>query len=440
MKSICLFFHAHQPFRHRRYRFFDIGNYHHYYDDYSNETIMRRVAGKSYLPTNELLLTLANKLKEKFKVSFSITGLALEQFELSSPEVIESFKKLTLTGCVEFLSETYSHALSSLKNPDVFEKQVRMHEECIFGLFGQKPKVFRNTEMIYSDKIGTLVAKMGYKGILTEGVKQILGQKSPNYVYKNATNPNIKILMRNSKLSNDISFGFLNKNQSGFPLTAEKLINRLEKTGKKDEVVNIFLNYESFGEYQPKESGIFDFLENFITLVANSPILKFATPSGIIEELQPVSAISVPRPVSWADKECGINTWLGNDMQKEAYKKLYSLSKIMGKCSNPELQKDWNYLQASDYFYSMSTKNYSQGSHQNLFDPFNTPYEAFINYMNVLSDFKIRLSSLEPENKIENEIASLHKLIDEKEKKIKKMEAELLQFKKRKNKKSTGNA
>ena len=425
MKPVCLFFHAHRPFRLRHYRFFDIGNDHYYYDDYFNETAMRRMAEKSYLPVNELLLKLAKKLKGKFKVSFSITGLALEQFELYSPEVIESFKKLAKTGCVEFLSEPYSHALSSLKNPDIFEKQVKQHEERILGLFGQRPRILRNTEMIYFDNIGALAAEMGYKGMLAEGAEHVLGWESPNFVYANAINPEMKILMINSKLSDDISSRFSDKNRSEFPLTAEKFTNRLEKTEKREDVVNIFLNYESFGEHQSKESGIFDFLEKFVELVVKNPTLKFSTPSEIIEELKPVSVIKVPNPVSWAGEERGLNALLGNDMQKEVYEKLYSLSERMEKCSNHELHKDWDYLQASDHFYYMSTKNYSHDSNRNLLNPFNTPYEAFINYMNILSDFKTRLNSFVPENEIENKIVYLQKLIDENEKKIKKLETEL---------------
>lgn len=430
MKSVCLFFQVHQPFRHRHYRFFDIGNDHYYYDDYSNETIMRNVVAKSYLPANELLLKLVDKLKGKFKISFSITGSAIEQFELYSPEIIESFQKLANTGCVEFLSETYSHTLSSLKNPDIFEKQVKLHEERILDLFGQKPKVFKNTEMIYSDEIGALIAEMGYKGMLTEGAKHILGWKSPNFVYVNAINPRMKILMRNSKLSNDIALRFSNKNWLEYPLTAEKFTGWLERMDKNEEVVNIFLNYESFSKSKPEENRILDFMENFAILIVKNPIIKFATPSEIIEEFQPISVISVPHPISWTDKECDLTPWLGNNMQKEAFEKLYNLSKRMEKCSNTEFQKNWNNLQASDHFYNMSTKNYSHNNCQNQSNPFDTPYKAFINYMNVLSDFKIRLNEFVPEHELGNEIDFLHKLIDEKEEKIKTLEAEIFRLQK----------
>jgi alpha-amylase len=435
MKTVCLFFQIHQPFRHRRYRFFDIGNEHYYYDDYTNESIMRKIALKSYLPTNKLLLKLAHQLEGEFKVSFSITGLALEQFQLYAPEVIESFKELAKTGCIEFLSETYSHSLSSLKDKSIFEQQVKLHDQIIFELFGMKPRVFRNTEMIYSDEIGAQVAGMGYNAILTEGAKQVLGWKSPNYVYVNAINPRLKVLMRNFKLSDDISFRFSNTNLADYPLTADKFVRWLEKPNSKGEVVNLFLSYETFGERQPKESGIFDFLESLSVKIANHPDLKFATPSEVIDDLQPISAVSVPYPISWADEERDLTAWLGNGMQKEAFDKLYNLRQQMAKCTDTELIKEWNYLQGSDHFYYMSTKYFSDGEVHSYFNPFDSPYEAFINYMNVLSDFKIRLNTFVPGNEIENEISSLHKIIIEKEEKIKKLEENIILLQQRGKKK-----
>jgi alpha-amylase len=423
MKTVCLFFQIHQPFRHRRYRFFDIGNDHYYYDDFTNESIMHKIAMKSYLPTNKLLLKLANQLGRSFKVSFSITGLALEQFQLYAPEVIESFQKLVKTGCVEFLSETYSHSLSSLKDKSIFEEQVKLHNQKIVELFGVQPMVFRNTEMIYSDEIGAHVAEMGYKAMLTEGAKQVLGWKSPNYVYVNALNPRLKVLMRNFKLSDDIAFRFANTNWVDYPLTAEKFVNWLENLNPKDEVVNLFLSYESIGGRQSKDTGIFNFIESLVIKIAKHPTLKLATPSEVIEELQPISAVSVPNPISWADEERDLTAWLGNSLQKEAFEKLYNLTNQMQKCSDEELIKDWNYLQVSDHFYYMSTKVFSDGEVHSYFNPFDSPYDAFINYMNVLSDFKIRLNEFIPGNEVENEIASLHKIIIEKEKEIKKLEA-----------------
>ena len=430
MKTVCLFFQIHQPFRHRRYRFFDIGNDHYYYDDFTNESIMRNIALKCYMPTNKLLLKLVNQLDGKFKVAFSITGLALEQFELYAPEVIESFQELAKTGSVEFLSETYSHSLSSLKDKASFEKQVKLHDQTILNLFGQKPRVFRNTEMIYSDEIGAQIADMGFDAMLTEGAKHVLGWKSPNYLYVNAINPRLKVLMRNFKLSDDISFRFSNKNWSEYPLTAEKYIKWLEIDNLKEEVVNLFLSYESFGERQPKESGIFEFLETLSVKIAKHSELKFSTPSEVINELQPISAVSVPTPISWADEERDLTAWIGNSMQKEAFEKLYNLNKQMTKCSDPELIKDWNYLQESDHFYYMSTKYFSDGEVHSYFNPFDSPYEAFINYMNVLSDFKIRLNEIVPENQSENEIDALQKIIIEKEEIIRRLESSILALKK----------
>lgn len=430
MKSICLFFQVHQPFRHRRYRFFDIGNDHYYYDDYSNDAILRKVADKSYLPGNKLLLELIDKLEGKFKVSFSITGTALEQFELYAPEVLDSFRDLAKSGCVEFLSETYSHSLSSLKDENAFKDQVKQHSERIFGLFGQKPRVFRNTEMIYSNEIGELISKMGYTAILTEGAKQVLGWKSPNFVYVNALNPRLKVLMRNFKLSDDLAFRFSNGNWSEFPLTAEKYIGWLNSLDKSEEVVNLFLSYEAFGERQPAESGIFDFLEAFASQVVKGGELKFATPSEVVAKLQPVSVVNVPESISWADEERDLTAWLGNGMQKEAFNKLYELSSRMKRCTDENLLKDWNYLQVSDHFYYMSTKHSLDGNPNRQQNPFDSPYEAFINYMNVLSDFKIRLNAIVPENETESEIAILQRIIQEKNEKLKKLEADLSRLQK----------
>jgi alpha-amylase len=293
--------------------------------------------------------------------------------------------------------------------------------------------------MIYSDDIGAQIYQMGYKGILTEGARHILGWKSPNFLYVNAHNPRLKVLMRNFKLSDDISFRFSNTNWSQYPLTAEKFIGWLKKLDPKEEVVNLFLSYDSFGNRQPKESGIFNFLEHFVQQVLKEQFLKFSTPSEMIEQLQPVSVVSVPHPISWADEERDLTAWLGNEMQKEAFEKLYSVSQRMAVCTNSELQKDWNYLQVSDHFYYMSTKFFSSGESHSYVNPFDSPYEAFINYMNVLSDFKMRLNAITPGNEQEQEVSELHKLIALKDQKIKKMEAELQRIHKLKpRKKQTG--
>ena len=394
MKQVCLFFQVHQPFRHRHYSFFDIGNNHYYYDDYANESTIKEISRKSYLPTNELLLKLVDKLEGKFKVAFSITGVVLDQFILYAPEVTESFQKLAKTGCVEFLAETYSHSLASLYEKDIFENQVKLHEKKIIKLFGQKPRVFRNTEMIYSDEIGNRVSKMGYNAMLTEGAKHILGWKSPNFLYVNAINPRLKVLMRNYKLSDDISFRFSDTNWEEHPLTAEKFVSWLENIKPNEEIINLFFGFETFGQRQPKESGIFEFLEELPKKIIKSKNLKFATPSEVIEEIQPVAIVSVPHPISWTNEERDLTAWLGSKMQKEAFDKLYELKQEVEKYGDAELFKDWNYLQVSNHFYYMSTKQFSDGNTYSNSNPFDSPYEAFINYMNILSDFKIRLEKL----------------------------------------------
>ena len=296
MRTICLYFQIHQPFRFRRYRFFDIGNEHYYYDDYLNESIMQKVADRCYLPANRLMLDLIRKHEGKFRVTFSISGIALDQFELYAPEVISSFRELAETGQVEFLDETYAHSLISLKDREEFLSQVKQHQEKMKDLFDYEPVVFRNTELIYSDEIGALVAEMGYKGILTEGAKHVLGWKSPNYLYANSINPKLKVLLKNFKLSDDIAFRFSNKTWSEYPLTTEKFVRWLNKTPKNDETINLFMDYETFGEHHWKETGILDFLKSFPAAVFKNSKFTFSTPSQLIEELQPVSVVNVLIP------------------------------------------------------------------------------------------------------------------------------------------------
>ena len=397
MRSICLYFQVHQPARLRTYRFFDIGVDHQYYDEFQNRSIVRRVAEKSYIPMNKLLLELIKEYGASFKVSFSITGSALDQFSEYAPEVIDGFKQLAQTGNVEFLGETYSHSLVSLKDNKEFACQVKMHSDRIEELFGQRPTSFRNTELVYSDQIGQQVLDMGFNVMLTEGAKHILGWKSPNYMYCNAANPRLKLLLRNNQLSDDIRFRFSNKDWSEWPLTAEKFASWINTYEKNQEVLNIFLDYETFGEYQLAETGIFDFMKALPKQVMALSDFKFDTPSGIASRLQPVSAVTVPVPISWADEERDLTAWLGNEMQNEAIESLYSLLPRIAMCTNPEFKKDWLKLQSSDHFYYMSTKWFSDGAVQNYFNPYASPYEAFINYMNVLSDFMIRLNSARPE-------------------------------------------
>ena len=430
MKTVCLNFQVHQPFRYRKYRFFDIGNDAYYYDDFANETIMRKVADKTYLPANKIILDLILKYKGKFKVTYSLSGVVIEQFKLYSPELIGSFAELAATGCVEFLSETYANSMVSMADEDFFLSQVKAHDDLIEELFGQRPKVFKNTELIYSDEIGDLVNRMGFEAMITEGAKHILGWKSPNYLYCNALNPRLKVLMRNFRFSDDLSFKFSNKGWNEFPLTAEKYAGWMVNLPKEEEVITIFINYETFGRLQPKSSGIFEFLKKLPEDVLKTGTLNFSTPSEVVRNLQPVSSVHVPYPISWADEERDLSAWLGNELQKEAFDKLYELKDRMRSCTNAMMLKDWNYLQTNDHLYYMCTKFFSDGEVHKSFNPYSTPYEAFINYMNVLSDFKIRLNAIVPENPKDQEIASLRELINEKSKKLDLREKELKKVKK----------
>lgn len=394
MRTICFYFQVHQPYRLRNYRFFDIGSKHNYLDDYSNQMIMKRVAEKSYLPMNQLLLDLIEKNGSDFKVSFSISGTAIDQFEAFTPEVIESFKKLAKTGQVEFLAETYAHSLASLKSKDEFTTQVEMHARKTEELFGVKPVTFRNTELIYSDEIGSMVSDMGYELMLTEGAKHILGWRSPNFMYNSASNPELKLLLKNYRLSDDIAFRFSNQGWKEWPLTPEKYVSWLNNIGNDEQVVNLFMDYETFGEHQWEKTGIFKFMKAFPGQVLKTTDFKFATPKELGKQLKPVSAIHVQTPISWADEERDLTAWLGNEIQDEAFEKLYELEQKVRTIDNEKIQKDWLYLQASDHFYYMCTKWFSDGDVHSYFNPYDSPYDAFINYMNVLSDFKIRVDEM----------------------------------------------
>jgi alpha-amylase len=391
MRSICFYFQVHQPMRLRTYRFFDIGAYHNYYDDYQNRFILRRIADKSYLQMNKLLLELIREFGPAFKVSFSISGVAIDQMKMYAPDVLQSFKKLAATGNVEFLAETYSHSLSSLASRSEFENQVNKHREMIRNEFGLEPVTFRNTELIYSDGIGEMVADMGFKVMLTEGARHILGWKSPNYMYCNAINPKLKVLLRNYQLSDDIAFRFSERGWSEWPLTTEKFVDWLNAFDKKHEVLNIFMDYETFGEHQWRETGIFEFMRALPARIFSHSDFSFNTPSELAEKLQPVSAIHVKDPISWADEERDITAWLGNDLQDDAFANLYELEEMVSKSVDPEIYKDWCYLQASDHFYYMCTKWFSDGDVHKYFNPYGSPYDAYINYMNVISDLRLRL-------------------------------------------------
>lgn len=424
-KAVCLHFEVHQPFRLKRYRFFDLGHDHYYYDDYANESVMRRVASRCYLPANRILLDLIARHKGKFRVAFSISGLALDQFILYAPEVLDSFRELAATGAVEFLAETNSHSLASLKSREEFEAQVKIHMDKMDELFGVRPVSLRNTEMIYSDQIGSWIADMGFKAVLTEGAKHILGWKSPNYLYCNTINPRLKVLLRNFVLSDDIAFRFSNRAWSEWPLTATKYAGWIKKAANMGEMVNIFVNYETFGEHHSKETGIFDFLTYLPATVLKSSQLAFMTPSEIADSYQPIAAIPVISPISWADEERDLTSWLGNELQTAVFEKQYELSERVNLCNNTELKRDWIYLQSSDHIYYMRTKFFSDGSVQSGFNPYQTPYDAFMNYMNILSDFEIRMDREAPCSKEFTMMRTIREASREKDFMIEKLQREL---------------
>ena len=390
-KSICLYFQVHQPTRLRLYRFFDIGKDSHYYDDFANRTILKRIAQKCYLPMNELLLESIKKNKGKFKLAFSISGSALEQFDRYAPEVIESFRKLAETGCVEFLCETYNHSLSSLASKQEFEHQVLKHKAAVEQYFGVTPKTFRNTELIYSDGIGAMVYDLGFKTMLTEGARHIMGWKSPDYVYNNDLKPDLKLLLRNYALSDDIAFRFSDRGWAEWPLTVEKFLGWVKST--EGEIVNLFMDYETFGEHQGAECGIFEFMRALPDAVAGDKELEFVTPERAAAKHKSVGDLSVPQPISWADEERDVSAWLGNELQQDAYNKLYGLQEKLSILNDAALWNDYGHLQESDHLYYMCTKFFSDGEIHKRFNPYDTPFEAFINYMNVLSDFIIRVNN-----------------------------------------------
>lgn len=389
-KSVCLIFNLHQPVRLKRFRFFDIGNDPYYYDDYNNEVQWQRVAGTSVMPANALLLRQIMKRREKVKASFFISGVTLEQMSLYAPEVYGSFRFLADTGCIEFLGGTYSNSLASLASRDTFLDQALLHQKAMEELCGKSPEVFLNSELIYSDEIGAWTADAGFRATITEGARHILGWRSPDFLYFNAINPRMKILLRNFRLSDDLTFRFSNRDWSEFPLTAEKFLDWIVRLDRGDEVINICIDYLTFGIYQSKQSGFFEFMEKFIDLVAESDQIRFALPSEVITELQPVSLISVPQPVSWSEEERDLAIWTGNDLQTEALAKLYELAPLVANTKNRDLKRDWNYLQSADHFLYMSTDRSLRTLHLRP-NPYHSPWDAFINFMNIVNDFKIRL-------------------------------------------------
>ena len=418
MKSICLYFQIHQPFRLRRYRFFDIGNDHYYYDDYQNGEIFKKVAEMCYIPANRTLLEMIKKTEGKFKVSFSMSGIALEQMEIYSPELIDSFGDLIKTGSVEFLTETYAHSLASLGNQEEFRTQVRMHAEKIKSVFGVTPKVFRNTELIYSDEISDTVVDMGFHGMLTEGAKHVLGWKSPNYMYSSASHPELKLLLKNDRFSEDLSMRFADYRWTEYPLTADKYMSWIALTAAAENIINIFLNYEVLGSLHSYATGIFDFFKA-LPQFAQQHKISFSLPSELFARKKAVDSVVVPFPMSWVDEEKDCSSWMGNVLQQEAFRKINDISERVRLCRDRRILQDWLYLQSSDHFYYMNTKHY------NLFSPYDNPYDAFNNYMNVLSDFILRVEAQYPSSIENEELNSLLKTIHNQGREIAQLEKKL---------------
>ena len=389
MKTVCLYFQVHQPWRLKVYRFFNIGKDHNYLDDFTNRAIMQKVARQCYLPMNALLLKLIKENKGAFKCTFSITGSAVEQFRAYAPEVLDSFRALAETGCVEFLAETYSHSLAALSSKEDFVEQVKLHSKMIKEEFGKKPVAFRNTELLYSDAIGEMVSELGFKTILAEGAKHVMGWKSPNFIYTNSIDNRLRVLLRNYKLSDDIAFRFSNQGWDQYPLTADKFAQWV--SDENGEVINLFMDYETFGEHQKATTGIFDFVKALPKAILKQQDVCFATVSEAAKAYQPVGVLHCPHVMSWADEERDVTAWLGNELQNEAFSKLYALKDKVKALKNADFEYVWNFMQTSDHFYYMATKWLSDGDVHSYFNPYGSSYEAFINYMNVLSDFEIEV-------------------------------------------------
>lgn len=393
MKTICLYFEIHQIIHLKRYRFFDIGIDHYYYDDYENERSITDIAERSYMPALETLLDMINQGKGYFKVAFSISGVGMEQLEMHAPQVIAKLQEINETGCAEFLAEPYSHGLSSLANEESFAADVKKQCDKMKDYFGKRPTILRNSSLIYSDDIGGQVAAMGFKGMLTEGAKHVLGWKSPHYVYHCPIAPNLKLLLRDVELSDDISLRFSNSDWEGYPLFADNYINRIAALPEEEQVINIFMELSALGIAQPLSSNILEFLKALPACAKDKGIV-FATPSEICKKAKSVGQLDVPDTLSWVDEERDVSTWLGNAMQREAFNKLYSVADRIRIAQDPRINQDWDYLQASNNFRFMTTKATSVGLDRGIYSG---AFDAFTNYMNILGDFINRVNSLYPE-------------------------------------------
>ncbi len=390
MVSVCFYFQVHQPFRIKDFRVFDIGKGVDYFHQEKNEQILRKVADKCYLPMNRVVLNLL-KHHPQFRASYSFSGIFLDQMERWGRDVLESFQALVDTGRVEILDETYYHSLSAVFSEREFSEQVSKHREKVQQLFGYTPTTFRNTELIYNNHIASMVEKLGYKAILAEGWDQILGWRSPNFVYRPKGCDSIKLLLKNYRLSDDIAFRFSNRGWAQWPLSAETYTSWVNKINGAGQLVNLFMDYETFGEHQWADTGIFDFMQKLPELILSHPHNEFLTPAQAIEKYEPMDAIDIHNLLSWADMERDTSAWMGNDMQRHALEKLYALEGAIKLSGDELLLEDWRKLQTSDHFYYMCTKYFSDGDVHKYFNPNDTPYEAYIAFMNILNDLALRL-------------------------------------------------
>ncbi len=424
MKTICLYFEIHQIIHLKRYRFFDIGTDHYYYDDYENERSISDIAERSYMPALNTLHEMIKENGKYFKVAFSLSGVGIEQLEMHAPQVLEKLQELNDTGCVEFLAEPYSHGLSSLVNEESFAADVKKQCQKMKEYFGKEPTVLRNSSLIYSDDIGLQAAQMGFKGMLTEGAKHVLGWKSPHYVYHCALAPQLKLLLRDVKLSDDISLRFNNSDWEGYPLFADTYVNEIANLPEESQIINIFMELSALGIAQPLSSNILDFLRA-IPACAKAKGITFSTPTEICMKMKSVDALNVPDTLSWVDEERDVSCWLGNPMQREAFNKLYSIADRVRIADDPRINQDWDYLQASNNFRFMTTKPSNVGLDRGIYT---SPFDAFTNYMNILGDFMSRVNRLYPEEIDNEELDSLLTTIRNQGDEIEMKEKEILRL------------
>ncbi|MFH1063735.1 MAG: glycoside hydrolase family 57 protein [Candidatus Woesearchaeota archaeon] len=394
MVNVCFYFQVHQPFRMRHYSVFDTGKSKDYFDDNKNIEVLRKVARKCYIPANNLMLELLDR-HPGFKISYSLSGVFMEQCEKWAPEVLTSFKRLVDTGRVEILSETYYHSLAYLFSKEEFKEQVLLHKAKVKELFGVEPKVFRNTELIYNNEIAKFVEDMGFKGIISEGWDPVLGWKSPNFLYRPKTTSRIKLLMKNYRLSDDIAFRFSNRGWAEWPLTTDKFCDWVNSYNGNGECINLFMDYETIGEHQWEDTGIFEFLRHLPQELLKHPDNAFKTPSELIEELEVKDEIDCHHMISWADIERDLSAWLGNRIQQSSASRIYSIEKEIKEADDAQLLDDWRKLQTSDHFYYMCTKWFSDGDVHKYFNPYDSPYDSFMNFMNILNDLVLRLRDIQ---------------------------------------------